>query len=129
MDWLNILGQIFEILVFPVLIAAAGYFVSWLSVKKNELKAKTKNETAAKYLDMLDKTISECVLSTTQTYVDALKKEGKFDAEAQKHAFQLTFDAVMAILTDDAKEYLSEATNDLTTYIGSKIEANVKVNK
>jgi len=129
MDRLNILGQVFELLVFPVLIAAAGYFVSWISAKKAEIKAKTKNETVAKYVDMLDKTISECVLSTTQTYVDALKKEGKFDAEAQKHAFTLTFDAVMAILTDDAKEYLSEATNDLTTFIGSKIEASVKVNK
>ena len=31
------------------------------------------------YLDMLNTTISSAVLATTQTYVDALKKEGKFD--------------------------------------------------
>ena len=77
----------------------------------------------------LDKTISECVLSTTQTYVDALKKQGKFDADAQKVAFQKTFDAVMGILTDDAKEYLGEAVSDLNAYIGNKIEANVKNSK
>ncbi len=78
---------------------------------------------------MLDRTISECVVATTQTYVDALKKEGKFDGEAQKVAFQKTFDAVIGILTDDAKEYLGEAVSDLNAYITNKIEANVKYSK
>ena len=54
---------------------------------------------------MLDRTITECVMATTQTYVDTLKKEGKFDGEAQKIAFSKTFDAVLAVLNDDAKEY------------------------
>lgn len=129
MDWLNILGQVFEVLVFPALIAAAGYFVSWIHAKKEELKAKTKNETTNKYIDMLDRTITECVMATTQTYVDTLKKEGKFDGEAQKVAFGKTFEAVLAVLTDDAKEYLGEAVGDLTAYITNKIEANVKSSK
>ena len=129
MDWLEILGQVFELLVFPALIAASGYLVSWIHAKKEELKLKTKNETTNKYIDMLDRTISECVVATTQTYVDALKKEGRFDGEAQKIAFQKTFDAVMDILTDDAKEYLGEAVKDLNAYITNKIEANVKYSK
>lgn len=129
MDWLSILGQVFEILIFPALIAAAGYFVSWVHAKKEELKAKTKNETTNKYIDMLDKTVTECVMATTQTYVDTLKKEGKFDGEAQKVAFNQTFEAVLAVLTDDAKKYLGEAVGDLTAYINNKIEANVKNTK
>ncbi len=129
MDWLSILGQVFELLIFPALIAAAGYFVSWIHAKKEELKAKTKNETTNKYIDMLDRTITECVMATTQTYVDALKKEGKFDGEAQKVAFSKTFDAVLAVLNDDAKEYLGEVVGDLTAYITNKIEANVKYSK
>ena len=129
MEWLEILGQVFELLIFPALIAASGYFVSWIHAKKEELKLKTKNETTNKYIDMLDRTISECVVATTQTYVDALKKEGKFDGEAQKVAFQKTFDAVIGILTDDAKEYLGEAVSDLNAYITNKIEANVKYSK
>jgi hypothetical protein len=129
MDWLEILGKVFELLVFPALIAASGYLVSWIHAKKEELKLKTKNETTNKYIDMLDRTISECVVATTQTYVDALKKEGRFDGEAQKIAFQKTFDAVMDILTDDAKEYLGEAVKDLNAYITNKIEANVKYSK
>ena len=128
-NWLEILGQVFEIIVFPVLSAAAVYFITWLKAKKQELQQKIKNDTAKKYMDMLEKTITDCVMATNQTYVDALKKEGSFDAEAQKKAFQLTFDAVMAVLTDDAKDYLGEAVKDLTAYITTEIEAKVKAVK
>lgn len=129
MNWMNILGQIFEVFIIPVLGIAAVYVCYLIKVKINELKEKTKNDTEAKYLDMLDKTICEAVLATTQTYVDALKKEGKFDAEAQKIAFTKTYEAVMALLTIEAKKYLETAVGDLQTYVNNKIEAEVKLTK
>jgi hypothetical protein len=58
-----------------------------------------------------------------------LKKENAFTAEAQKEAFNQTFNAIMAVLTDEAKEYLTTIYGDLTTYIANKIEAEVKINK
>ena len=78
---------------------------------------------------MLNDTITDCVLATTQTYVEALKKDNAFTKEAQKEAFNLTFNAVMAVLTDDAKKYLAEVYGDLTAYITNKIEAEVSLNK
>ena len=72
---------------------------------------------------MLEQTIISCVIATNQTYVEALKKEGKFDAEAQKIAFDKTFSAVITILCDDAYDYLSEAIGDLEEYITNRIEA------
>jgi predicted RNA-binding protein Jag len=129
MDWLEIVGTIFEIAIFPAISAAAIYFITWINAKKQELLNKTKNETETKYVEMLDKTITECVLATSQTYVKALKEEGRFDEAAQKVAFQKTFDAVMAILTDEAQTYLSEITKDLNVYITNKIEATVKATK
>lgn len=129
MDWSSILGVIFEVVVLPVVSAAAIYFMTWIKAKKQDLLKKAKDETSKKYIEMVDKTISDCVLATSQTYVDTLKKEGTFDAEAQKKAFQMTFDAVMAIITDDAKEYLNEATKDVGAYITNKIEAQVKASK
>ena len=56
-------------------------------------------------------------------------KQGKFDAEAQKEAFLLTSNAVIEILSDDAKIYLTAAVGDLNTYITKKIEAEVNINK
>jgi hypothetical protein len=128
-DWANILGTVFEYIVFPAISAAAVYFITWIRAKKQELIQKTKDETTKKYLEMLDKTITDCTLATSQTYVDALKAAGSFDADAQKHAFQLTFDAVMAVLTDEAQKYLAEAVKDIPAYITTKIEANIKSSK
>jgi hypothetical protein len=103
--------------------------VSLIKAKKQELLEKTKNETTKKYIEMLDKTITECVIATNQTYVEALKKQGSFDLDAQKEAFRLTYEAIMNILTDDAHEYLGEAIKDLETYITNKIEAEVVISK
>lgn len=125
MDWLGILEQVFEIILFPALSAAAIFFITWLNAKTKELSQKTDNELAKKYIELLDTTITECVLATKQTYVEALKKEGKFDLEAQKKAFQQTYDAVLAILSNEAQEYINESVNDIGAYITNKIEAQV----
>jgi hypothetical protein len=87
------------------------------------------NDMADKYIAMLDDTICACVIATTQTYVDALKKNNAFTKEAQVEAFNLTFNAVMAVLTDDAKKYLTSIYGDLTIYITKCIEAEVNNNK
>jgi hypothetical protein len=129
MDWMMILSQLFEIVIFPLLAIGTVYLISLIKVKIQELKQKKDNEIYTKYLGMLETTIIDCVLSTTQTYVEALKQEGKFDANAQKIAFTKTYTNVMAILNKDAKKYLEEAIGDLETYVYNKIEAEVKLTK
>ena len=129
MDWLNLLTQIFEVCIIPLLGILTTYIVKYIQVKSAEITEKTDNAIADKYTVMLADTITACVLATNQTYVEALKKQGKFDAEAQKVAFNMTLDAVMNILSKDAKEYLSEAFGDLNSYIASQIEASININK
>lgn len=129
MNWTEILKPIFELVVYPVLSIAGIYLTYLISVKIKELKQKTDNDTAKKYLDMLNNTIADAVLATTQTYVESLKNEGKFDEEAQKIAFQKTYEAVMKVLTNDAIKYITESVGDLETYVVNKIEAEVKLTK
>ena len=129
MDWLNLLTQIFEVCIIPLLGILTTYIVKYIQVKSAEITEKTDNAIIDKYTVMLADTISACVLATNQTYVEALKKQGSFDAEAQKAAFNMTLNAVMNILSDDAKKYLTEAFGDLNAYITSQIEASVNMNK
>ena len=129
MDWLNLLTQIFEVCIIPLLGILTTYIVKYIQVKSAEITEKTDNAIADKYTVMLADTITACVLATNQTYVEALKKQGKFDAEAQKVAFNMTLNAVMEILSEDAKKYLTEAFGDLNAYITSQIEASVNMNK
>lgn len=129
MDWMNILEQVFNIVLFPLMGVATATLIVFITAKTKELKKKYDNELFSKYADMLEQTIISCVIATNQTYVEALKKEGKFDAEAQKIAFDKTFSAVITILSDDAYDYLSEAIGDLEEYITNRIEAEVNTCK
>lgn len=134
--YLGLLSSIFEVCIIPLLGILTAYAVAFLKAKKEEILAKIatnktqeEKELASKYLNMVEKTVTDCVMATNQTYVDSLKQEGKFDAEAQKTAFNKTLDAVLAILTDDAKEYLTQIFGDLNVYLTNLIESQVKINK
>ena len=129
MDWTEILQNLFIVVIIPLLGLITKYMVQFFMVKNEEIKATTDNEIFKKYFDMLNKTITNCVIATNQTYVDALKDKNAFTAEAQKEALQKTYNAIMAILSEDAKDYLTNATGDLQGYIMNLIEAQVKENK
>ena len=121
--------EIIEVCLIPLLGVLVTYLVKYINTKSQELEASTDNELAKKYISLSSSTITNCVIATNQTYVETLKKQGKFDAEAQKEAFNMTLNAVMALLTDEAKQYLSEIYGDLNTYITNQIEATVNQNK
>ena len=126
---MEILQQIFELCVIPLLGILTTYLVKLIRKKNEELDAKVSKEVSKKYIDMLADTITDCVVSTNQTYVDALKEANAFDEEAQKKAFELTYNKIMNVLTEDAKEYLTTIYGDLEIYITTKIESEVKLYK
>lgn len=121
--------QLYESIIFPLLFVLTGFLIQFIKTKTAELKANASNEIQQKYLTMFENTITTCVIATNQTYVEALKKTGKFDEEAQKLAFEQTKTAVLEILTEDAKEYLTEFYGDLDKQLNSLIEAEVNKNK
>ena len=129
MEWLPLLYEILQVCVIPLLGVLTAYIVKFINVKSLEIQSNVSNDMADKYIGMVAETISACVIATNQTYVEALKKQNAFTADAQKEAFNLTYNAVMAILTDDAKEYLAEIYGDVAAYITNKIEAEVNISK
>lgn len=129
MDWNALAIDIFRVCLIPLFGILTAYLTNFLKAKKAEIEDKVENEKLATYLKMLDDTIINCVISTNQTYVESLKQSGTFNLEAQKEAFKLTYDAVIAIIGKDAETYLALALGDLYTYITNKIEAEVSLNK
>lgn len=129
MEWTVIIGELFKVVLIPLLGLLVKYFCQFVNLKADELKQKNDNDTYKKYIDMLNDTIQTTVIATNQTYVEALKAQGKFDAEAQKIAFQMTYDAIMRTLGEEAKKYLSSAVGDLNSYITNAIESTVNISK
>jgi hypothetical protein len=129
MGYIETINQLFDLVIIPLLAALTIYAVKWINAQADKLKTETDNEILDKYLVMLAETVTKCVIATNQTYVESLKKEGKFDAEAQKVAFEKTYDAVMSIISIDMVEYLTEFVGDFETFLMQSIEAEVNANK
>ena len=129
MDFQTLIPIIFQVCLIPLLAILTKYLVAWIQIKTKELTDTKDNEMFTKYMTLLSDTVINCVVTTNQTYVNTLKEQGKFDAEAQKEAFNKTYEAVMRILTDDAKKYLGEVLGDLDLYINTLIESQVSFQK
>ncbi len=125
----ELITQIFQVCIIPLLGVLTTFIIKWINVKSNQIQKNNDNALANKYIQMLTDTINSCVIATNQTYVESLKKQGKFDAEAQKQAFEQTTQAVLTILSQEAKDYLANIYGDLDKYISEKIEASVNINK
>lgn len=129
MEWAVIINEVFTVVLIPLLGLITKYVIEFLHAKREEVKNKTDNNTLKKYIDMLDATIERAVTATNQTYVNALKEKGEFGPEAQKEAFTKTYQAVMAVLSLEAVNYLNEAVGDLQSYIMTGIESQVNLQK
>lgn len=129
MDWAILLPKIIEVVLIPLFGYLTAYLIKYFKAKSASLGAEIEDTTLQKYLALLTDTVVTCVETTNQTYVDTLKKAGSFDKEAQKEAFKQTYEAVLSILTEDAKIYLTEAVGDFELFLTNKIEAAVKESK
>lgn len=126
---MEFLPLLFELCLIPLLGILTAFVVKWLKAKEVEITTKVDNDTADKYISLVMSTVRDCVVATNQTYVESLKQQGRFDAEAQTKAFKATYESVLNILSDDAKEYLIHAYGDLNAYLTTLIEAEVNCNK
>lgn len=129
MEWMILLQQVFEVCIVPLLGVLTCFLVNYIKAKTTELNTNNSNELLSKYLTMLSDTVCDCVIATNQTYVEALKNKNAFDAEAQKVAFEMTYNAVIKVLSAEATEYLTNIYGDLSVYITNMIEAEVNRNK
>lgn len=129
MEWAVIINELFTVVLIPLLGIAVKYFVQFINIKADELKHKKDDALYQKYITMLNETIVNAVTTTNQTYVNALKAQGKFDAEAQKEAFNKSYNTVLTVLGDEAQKYLNEAIGDLNEYIRTAIERQVTIDK
>lgn len=93
------------------------------------LRKKIKDEKLARLISRVENIVSKTVILINQTYVDALKEEGLFDKEAQKAAFEMCKEKVLAMLNDETIVALAETFGDYEEWIRTLIEAYVRDNK
>lgn len=125
-EFLSTLLQAVLIAAIPVITGAA---IKGVQAVAKHLASKTDNELAKKYLKEVADAIEEAVSFTNQTYVDTLKKSDKFTEENQAEALNRSLEKATALLTADARKFLTEAYGDLNAYLLIRIEPEVRRQK
>ena len=107
----------------------AAYLVQYLRRKSEQIIAQTDNMTIKAFLAEAAHAVSTAVTYTSQTFVDALKKEGNFNKDKQQEALKKSLDKAISLLSESAKNALTDIYGDLEAYLTSKIEAEVRSQK
>ena len=109
--------------------ALSVFLIKYIRIKSEELKVKTKDDTYNKYLDDISDIIQQVVLAVSQTYVDTLKSKNAFTEERQVEAFNKAKSQILLLLTEESKDIIKEVYGDLDSWLDTRIEAEVKIQK
>ena len=115
---LNILSVTVSAVVVPV-IGFLGYkLTQWLN-------SKVKDDRAKALLNRANEIVLDAARTVFQTYVEALKKEGSFDAKAQEVALGKAKAIVLSELTEELKAFVADNYGDLMSWVTNAIEASI----
>jgi hypothetical protein len=124
---------IFQIIITSVLVPLLGWGVKLLTSYMNEKIATMEDQRLAKALsnatDELERAANLAVTQVQETFVSALKKEGKFTSKEAEIAASKALSETRKIMSDSGMKIITDAAVDVESYIKSLIEENVGINK
>ena len=87
------------------------------------LNSKIKDQKLRTFLTKFTEIVTRCVKALTQTTVQGLKKDGKFDSETAKKVKEECINLIKAQLAPDMIEFIQNNFGDVTEYISTQIES------
>lgn len=118
MNWSEVVISVVSIIVT----ALASWGVTELT---RLINSKIKDANAKEMLSSAVTTVSDVVKQVYQTYVEALKGQNAFTAEAQKEALAKALETIEAILPEKVKAYLTDNFGNMEAWLTTQIEAAI----
>lgn len=129
MDWNGLLQTLLYAVITAGLPVLLVYGISLLKVKRDEKLQNIDNEYVKNIIIDATNIVLGVVDTVGQTYVDDLKKEGKFDTEKQKEALNKALSQAKNLMNDEMVTLVVDKYNDLDTWIRTQIESYIKNSK
>lgn len=116
--FINILSCIVTVIILPLITLLGSKLIKWISKKIDD-------ENVERNLIKATNIIIDAVKYVLQTYVDNLKKEGKFTKDAQLIAFNKAKEIVLSQFNEEIKSYIKDNFGDIDSWIDVQIEASI----
>lgn len=116
--FINILSCIVTVIILPLITLLGSKLIKWISKKIDD-------ENVERNLIKATNIVLDAVKYVLQTYVDNLKKEGKFTKDAQLIAFNKAKEIVLSQFNEEIKNYIKNNFGDIDSWIDVQIEASI----
>ena len=116
-------------ILIPLLITIITICVCTMTSKIAKNAAESAPNKYSGIIYALENIVNKAVITTNQTFVNELKKQGKFDKEAMQEAYRRTYESIVASLSQSFFEYIDEETIDIDMLLKNMIETSVNWNK
>ena len=123
------LNVVITAIVVPVLAVLVPLLITFISAKTKEIKDKINDANINKYIDIAEDAVQTAVISTYQTFVEAIKGTDGWTPEVQKKAFEQAKFKALAIMGTTTRELLATVYTDVDAWLANKIEMYIQVNK
>lgn len=122
----NLLAEAWFVNILAMLGTTIIGFLSFLLTQwMKKIAKKADNELLVQALEIVQRLIINVVNTVQQTFVEQLKKDGKFDKEAQAVALQKAIDQVIAGTSKEAQALITAAYGDFVKWVTLQIESLV----
>jgi len=125
----ELLFNLLQTVIVAVVPTLTVFLVNLIKSKSAQAAAVAENEKAAGYILHIAEAVTTAVNYTSQTYVDNLKSDGFFNTPEQKVAISLALDTAKSSLTKSTLDFIETAYGDVTEYLVTKIEAEIRAQK
>lgn len=129
MDFTSFIQDLLLAIITCAVPVITTYLIKLIEAKKNQINVKIVDDNIKDAFNTAVEIIEDCTEKTAQVYVDGLKKQNKFDEEAQKKALQMTIDSVKNLISQEGIYAIEKITGDFEQFLVTKIESTVRKNK
>ena len=116
-------------ILIPLLITIITICICTMTSKIAKNAAESAPSKYSGIIYALENIVNKAVITTNQTFVNELKKQGKFDKKAMEEAYNKTFNSIVASLSQSFFEYIDKEAIDIDTLLKNMIETSVDWNK
>ena len=116
-------------ILIPLLITIITICICTMTSKVAKDTARLAPSKYSELIYGLENIVSKAVITTNQTFVNELKRQGKFDKEAMQEAYRRTYESIIASLSQSFFEYIDEEAVDIDALLKNMIETSVNWNK
>lgn len=121
----TILSNILTAVIIMIITMLGTLCSRWLLSVLKSHNVKVSEDTITFMMDSLTSAITKAVIATNQTYVNDLKKSGKFTSDAKKEAMAKSVEYCKSLMASNVLDFFENNYSDLDSLLTTLIESYI----